>query len=240
MTEHSDILGYSIANFGKEKNGDSFLFEYLDEEGLLIAVVADGVSQQPCDWLASLTTCRTVIDQFKKNKEQKELSKRLWESIAYTSKFVASTEGKCHKMAATLSIVVCQQSSEEFFYANIGDSRIYSLYNGTLKQLTTDDVTIRKERILTPAGTRVIDRPILTKVIGQDNIAFNINRSTIRTGEALILETDGFYDARKATFNNIMLEFGDAEDFKAGFAALTSKLEILRGDDLTAIALKRK
>lgn len=39
------IFGYSIANVGKEKNGNSLLYEFLAEENLLFAAVADGVSR---------------------------------------------------------------------------------------------------------------------------------------------------------------------------------------------------
>lgn len=239
MKEFCDIIGYTISNFGKEKNGDNFLFEQLEEEGILIAVVADGVSQQPCDWFASSTTCQSLIGHFKKNSHQTNIQKRLSESILQTNREVASTEGKCHKMASTLSVVVFQKSSAEINYANIGDSRIYSLHNGKLDQLTTDNVIVRKERVLTAAGIRVIDKPVLTKVIGQDNLTFEITTKSIQTGEVLLLATDGFYDARKVVFNKLMIEFGEAKDFEAGFAKLIGQMEILRGDDLTAIAIKR-
>ncbi|MGI4875519.1 MAG: PP2C family protein-serine/threonine phosphatase [Janthinobacterium lividum] len=239
MKEFYAILGYTVPNFGKEKNGDSFLFEHLAEEDLLIAVVADGVSQQPCDWLASLTTCRALIDHFKRADTRKGIKERLLDSIAQTSREVAATEGKCYQMAATLSVVVCQKSSEDFYYANIGDSRIYSLYGGNLEQLTKDDVIIRKERYLTNAGVRVVDKPVLTKVIGQDYISFKIYEASMRAGETIVLATDGFYDARKAMFQKIMLEFGGASDFERGFVELIDQLKILRGDDLTAIAIKR-
>lgn len=239
MSEAYDVIGYSIANFGKEKNGDSFLFERLEEESLLIAVVADGVSQQPCDWLASQTTCQTLIDHFKTNVSQIDIGKRLFESILHTNRVVGLTEGKCHKMASTLSVVVCLQSEAEFCYANVGDSRIYSLYNGQLEQLTTDNSISRKERIVTSAGARMVDRPILTQVIGQDNISFPVRVKAIQKGEIITLATDGFYDARKAVFNRLMMEFADNNDFDAGFAQLVDLLKILRGDDLTAIAIRR-
>ena len=232
-------MGYTIPNFGKEKNGDSFLFEQLEEENILIAVVADGVSQQPCDWLASLTTCQTLVDHFKKNISQHaDIEKRLLESVMFANKHVALTEGKCRKMASTLSVIVYSQLLNKIYYANIGDSRIYSLSNGMLEQLTIDNVMIRKERVLTNAGIRLIDKPILTQVIGQDNISCKINVKSVQTGEVIILATDGFYEARKAVFTKLITEFGEVDDFKEGFIKLIGQMKILRGDDLTAIAVK--
>lgn len=34
-----DIQGYTIPKVGKEKNGDSYIVEYLEEEKLLLAIV---------------------------------------------------------------------------------------------------------------------------------------------------------------------------------------------------------
>lgn len=240
MKECYEVFGYTISNVGKEKNGDSFLFEELEAENLLIAVVADGVSQQPCDWLASLTTCQALLNHFKRNISQANIGQRLSESIQHANTVVGLTEGKCHKMASTLSVVVCPHAAAEFYYANVGDSRIYSLYNGQLEQLTTDDAIIRKERIVTSIGVRVIDRPILTQVIGQDNISYPIKVKPLRKGEVIILATDGFYDARKAVFNTLMADFGEADDFETGFTTFIDQLKMLRGDDLTAIAIRRK
>lgn len=231
------ILGYTTANFGKEKNGDSFLFEELAAEELLIAVVADGVSQQPCDWLASATSCRAVIDYFTQNEAEPDLGRRLLHSIRQASQEVAQAEGQCQRMASTLSVVVCRQTGD-CCYANVGDSRIYSLYQGSLTQLTKDDVTLRREQVRTSAGLRIIDQPVLTQVMGQDRLALDVKSTTIRPGEILVLATDGFYEARKATFPRLMSEFAESDDFEAGFAALIGKLEIMRGDDLTAIALR--
>ena len=53
------------------------------------------------------------------------------------------------------------------------------------------------------------------------------------------MATDGFYDARKVVFNKLMTEFGEAKDFEEGFAKLIDQVKILRGDDLTAVAIKR-
>ncbi|HEX8328345.1 MAG TPA: protein phosphatase 2C domain-containing protein [Hymenobacter sp.] len=234
-----EVLGYTISNFGKEKNGDSFLIEQLENEGLLIAVVGDGVSQQPCDWLASSTTCQTLVDHFKKNISQKgDIENRLLESIQLTNKQIALTEGICHKMASTLSVVVYSQLSEKIYYANIGDSRIYSLYNGMLEQLTVDNTMVRREKVLTSAGMRLIDKPILTQVIGQNSISCKISVKPIQTHEIIILATDGFYEARKAVFTKLMTEFGETANFEEGFTKLIDQVKILRGDDLTAVAIK--
>jgi serine/threonine protein phosphatase PrpC len=231
------IRSYSIANFGKERNGDSFLFEEIEDENLLIAAVADGVSQQPCDWLASSTACKAVISHFKQYKHEKDIARRLETSISKANHDVIATEGKCHKMASTLSIVVCEKLSGQCFYANIGDSRIYSLYENRLELLTTDDIIVRKESITTPIGRRVVEKDTLTKVVGQHNLSFSIEKKSFQPGEMLILATDGFYEARKATFNKLMIEYSKTNDLQTGFNSLIEKIEIFRNDDSTIISV---
>ncbi|MBO9700771.1 MAG: protein phosphatase 2C domain-containing protein [Sporocytophaga sp.] len=239
MSALFDILGYSIPNLGKEKNGDSYIFEYLEEEQILVAIVADGVSKQPCDWFASETTCKKLLENFKKLEGNQDINQRLLSSISETNKFVINIEGNCKRMASTLSVIAWQAFTNKLYFSNIGDSRIYSLKDEKLEQLTKDDSIITKEKVLMHGGLRVIDKSTLTKVIGQDNITISIAEKLLEVGEIIILATDGFYDARKAVFNKIMIDLSKSENFKDGFITVINKLEMLRGDDLTAIVMKR-
>jgi serine/threonine protein phosphatase PrpC len=234
-----DILGYSVPNIGKEKNGDSYIFEYLENEEILVAVVADGVSKQPCDWFASKTTCKKLLECFKLQEGNKNIHQRFLNSISETNKFVNNMEGNCRRMASTLSVIVWPTSDNKLYFSNIGDSRIYSLKDEKLEQLTKDDSVITKEKVLMHGGLRVIDKSTLTKVIGQDNISISVAEKSLEIGEIIILATDGFYDARKAVYNKIMIELSKSENFKDGFTTAINKLEMLRGDDLTAIVMKR-
>lgn len=234
-----DILGYSIPNIGKEKNGDNYIFKYLENEQILVAIVADGVSKQPCDWFASETTCKKLLENFKNQEGNLDINQRLLSSISETNKFVINMEGNCRRMASTLSVIAWQTSTNKLYFSNIGDSRIYSLKDEKLEQLTKDDSIITKEKVLMHGGLRVIDKSILTKVIGQENISISITEKMLEVGEIIILATDGFYDARKAVFNKIMSELSKSESFRDGFTTVINKLEMLRGDDLTAIVMKR-
>ena len=239
MSSNYEIRAYTISNVGKEKNGDHYLYEYIEDEHLLFAVVADGVSQQPCDWFASETTCRNVIENFKNQRGVRDLHKRLQSSIYQTNQYVSRVDGACYKMASTLSSIVWDITEDKIFYANIGDSRIYSLYDGKLDQVTKDDAVVTKERIYTQNGQRMVDKSTLTKVIGQDNISVQVEERAFLKGEIMVLATDGFYEARKATYSRIMTEFSKTDDFSEGFKTVIEKLELLRGDDLTTIIITR-
>jgi serine/threonine protein phosphatase PrpC len=233
-----EVLGYSVPNIGKEKNGDHFLHSFLEEEDLLIAIVADGVSKQPCDWLASETTCQKVYEFFQNNRTEKEIAKRLLKSIQQANEFIVHLEGSCQRMASTLSIIVWPTDSETYWLANVGDSRIYSSYEGQLDLLTKDDVIVFKERILTHGGVRVIDKTMLNKVMGMSNLNVSVKEQPFRENEILILTSDGFYDARKSIFPQTMARLSKLEDFQGAFEEIVKKFEMLRGDDFTTVMIR--
>lgn len=238
MSEYK-ILTYSISNIGKDKNGDHCLFEYIDEEHILLAVVADGVSKQPCDWFASETTCKKLIENFKNQSGNQDIAKRLLSSIHQTNQYVLSIDGPCYKMASTLSSIAWDTTTDKIFYANIGDSRIYTLRDGSFSQITKDDAIITKEKVYTRNGLRVIDQSTLTKVIGQAGITVHVEERPFSKDEIIVLATDGFYEARKATLTKIMIDFSMKSNFVEGFQSVIDKVELLRGDDLTTIVIKR-
>jgi serine/threonine protein phosphatase PrpC len=239
MKDLYETYGYTISNVGKEKNGDSYIYEII-EENVLIAVVADGVSKQPCDWFASELTCTKLVEYFKRNAEKQDIKIRLRESILQVNEYVINIEGNCHRMASTLSVIVWQTQKEYLTYVNIGDSRIYSSFEGKLELLTQDDAIIIKERVLMHGGLRVINKSILNKVIGQPNITFKVAVKDFKEDEIIILATDGFYDSRKAIFNQTMAELSLNKNLDEGFQNVIKKFEILRGDDFTTVMIRRK
>lgn len=240
MTDSFEVQGYTIPNGGKEKNGDSYAFEYIENEGLLVAVVADGVSRQPCDWLASETVCKNLVQTFKTLANQTDVKVRLKESIFQANKKLIATEGKCAKMASTLSVVILDTNHNCFYFSNIGDSRIFRLTKGNFSTLTRDDSVVTKEKVYANGGVRITDKHTLTKAMGQENITVEVIEEPISKGEIIILATDGFYEARKASFNTIMEQFEKSGSFEENFKNTIDKLEILRGDDLTAVMIKKK
>lgn len=160
MSSAFEIQGYSIPNTWKEKNGDAYLFEFIESEQLLLAAVADGVSRQPCDW--------------------------------------------------------------------------------QLHQLTKDDSVVTKEKVFSHGGFRHVDKDTLTKTIGQKNISVDVVAEPISMHEIIILATDGFYEARKASFIKVTEQLEESDNFETNFDRTIGNLEILRGDDFTVVMIIKK
>lgn len=239
MEENYEVYGYSVPNFGKEQNGDNFLHQFLVDENILVAIVADGVSKQPCDWLASQTTCNKVWEFFQQNQSEQEIGKRLQQSVLQANEFIVSVEGACKRMASTLSAFVWPINGDTYWIANIGDSRIYSSYEGKLELLTRDDANPFKERVLAHGGVRVINKTVLNKVMGMDSLKVSVTQKLFREGEVVLLASDGFYDSRKAIFSQTMAELSEKGNFQEHFQMIVKQFEIMRGDDFTAVMIKK-
>ena len=96
------------------------------------------------------------------------------------------------------TVVVCIVKGNRATYAHAGDSRVYLLRHGALRQLTRDHSVMERmvsSGILTPDQAR--DHPdasVLTQALGQDGeIALDINEVTLQPDDALLLCSDGLW-----------------------------------------------
>ncbi len=234
-----EIKGNSIKYFEKERNGDHFKIKDLQNENILIAIVADGVSQQPCDWYASELACDKFINFFEANTEF-ELVTRTKDSIIKTNQILCEVEGDCENLHTTVSLMVWDYNNNVCLISNIGDSRIYKANNKELDQLTIDDSISKTKEIVTSIGRRTITVSSLTNVIGMSNPKVNIKTIEFKSGEVIILASDGYYDARKSSFKNDMLELGNLDSIETSFTEYFSKYELSAKDDMTAIIVLNK
>lgn len=234
-----EIIGYSEKFYEKEKNGDSFKYEDLKEEKLLIAIVADGVSRQPCDWYASQLCCEKFIENFK-TADAFQISKRIKTSVYKTNEALLNVTGKCANLHSTLSLLVWDYEMDSCYIANIGDSRIYHFRKDVIQKLTKDDTIKRKKVIQTSIGKRTVDTTVLTKAMGMgnDRIVFSINKIDFLEGDMFVLASDGLYTAR-SNFENDMILLNQSENLKSDFDNKIKKYLLFADDDLTGIVLKR-
>lgn len=63
-----NFTGDTLKYYTKDRNGDHFIIEELTKESILICIVADGISRQPCDWKASEMACTGFVSDFRENK----------------------------------------------------------------------------------------------------------------------------------------------------------------------------
>jgi len=232
-----EIVGNSLKYFKKDKNGDNFYFGEIKSEKIVIAIVADGVSKQPCDWLASDLFCSKFVEFF--NQEvTSDLKDRIYKTIVTVNQLIVSTEGQCKNMRTTLSLLIWKYDTNDCYISNVGDSRIYKCENGKVEQITIDDAIKSSKTILNQAGKRMFETSSLTNTIGSASLKIKIEKIDFKKGTTLILATDGFYDAKKISYLTDMLELSKAQKLDLAFNKIFSKYDWSAKDDMTAVVIR--
>lgn len=234
-----EACGQSIISYKKEKNGDNLLLEDIKSENILVAIVADGISNRPCDWLASELTCNKFIEFFLSFKSI-TIKNRIRKSIHFTDAYVNSISDKCQGLASTMSLIVWEYEREYFYFVNIGDSRVYKVTNGKINCLTRDDRINRPETFKTLSGVVTKNHWIVTKFIGMQFVEIFVNEGNFNKGDLLLLTSDGFYNARKSSFEKDIIELSGSKNLQSDFNKMISKFEILADDDMTALIIRKK
>ena len=148
--------------------------------------VADGVSTAEAGREASHTAVERFLEEYYQTPDtwsvsgsgEKILSTINLRLFRQSHEFTTTTKG----YLCTFSAVVIKSRTLHFFH--VGDSRIYLLRDGAIKQLSTDHVAIIDD-----------NRSCLSRAIGMDSrLNLDYGHSDIRVGDRLLLTTDGVHD----------------------------------------------
>ena len=113
------------------------------EDGLL-AIVCDGLGGNKAGEVASKLTVETIYEVFK-NMNQNDFLVRIQNSITEANRTVlekSSNDVELNGMATTAEVLFLK--GDNAYWGHVGDSRIYNLRNGKLKQLTKDHSLVQK------------------------------------------------------------------------------------------------
>ena len=185
------VAGKSDRGIVREHNEDSIHIG----EGLYM--VADGMGGHLAGEVASKEAISAVLKSFSKAKKDDEIFLLLENAVKYANEIVrtkAKTTIECNGMGTTLTFVKIYNG--KFYYAHVGDSRIYILKNDVLTKITTDHSLV-EELYLTGQITKEEaslhpNKNIITKAVGtSDNIVPDVGVIDFAKGDALLLCSDG-------------------------------------------------
>lgn len=221
----------------RARNEDAAGHRFEGEELLLLGV-ADGVSGSLGGDTASQLAIATLLRAFAEEPAALGAARRLSRAMQRAnievhelSLFVDELRG----MATTLTAAVLEQGV--LSAAHVGDSRLYLLRDGALRQLTKDHTAAAEQvRLGLLSEARARTHPgssVLTRCLGRELIA-GLDRLTLPLlqGDALLLCSDGLY--------NVLGDGELAEALGAGDAAAACRalIEEANGrgtpDNLTA------
>ena len=183
-------IGQSSLKGPRERNEDYVgivtpEYEQLSIKGALIAV-ADGVSGNAGGGEASEMTVRTISADYYATPDTWQPHSALDKVLTAANRWVlsqANANRDMAGMATTLSLLVLR--GQRYYSAHVGDTRIYLLRDGMLKQLTTDHVWDRPDM-----------RHVLKRAIGLDaHLTADFGEGNLQVGDIFALLSDGVWDS---------------------------------------------
>ncbi|SNT15451.1 Serine/threonine protein phosphatase PrpC [Noviherbaspirillum humi] len=198
----------------------------------LIAAVADGVSGSEGGRQASEYTVRGLLADYYATPETWPVTQALDKVIKAINSWVqkqGSSRRELAGMATTLTSVVLR--GRFYYFAHVGDSRLYLLRDGRLSRLTTDHVWDRPEM-----------QHVLTRAVGLDSrLAIDHGMGPLQEGDVFLLATDGVW----ATMSEYDLCHhlshllgGDADASAVGTALVENAVRAGTKDNCSALVLR--
>jgi serine/threonine protein phosphatase PrpC len=181
------------------------------DEALGLLIVADGMGGHAAGEVASRLAVDAVVGFIRRTSEDHEHSwpygidssvsfnaNRLRTAVHLANRRVfREAENHDDYTGMGTTIVAALVSEGTMSIAHVGDSRMYSAFNGQLVQLTRDDswaATVLGQHPLDGAADQHPMRHVLTNVLGaRDQTEIHIQERQVLPGELLLLCTDGLH-----------------------------------------------
>lgn len=227
------------SNIGLRKNNeDSY---YINESCGLLAI-ADGMGGHEHGQLAS----RIAVEQFAKLTEERCPESFSLEEMqhlfmqANLAVFQRQEALQSGIMGTTLTAVVIDE--DEMYLGHVGDSRLYLLHEGIMRQLTMDHSYYAE---LIRQGTEDVhienrQKNVLLKALGPESqVDGQYLQETLHAGDMLLLCTDGLYNSLQPEEMQTIME----QSVELSFAVQKLlKVALTRGatDNLTVILYRHK
>ncbi len=173
------MRAYGISDIGRvRQNNEDYFCISSSVEGLYL--VADGMGGHNAGEVASNLAIQTVEQYISSNVDNDSLENILSQALSSANDKVynmSCNNSNMSGMGTTLTLALVKDN--ELYFAHVGDSRGYTLENGTLKQITTDHTlveelyqsgTISQEEIKTHPQKNIITNAIGTEIICKSDI----------------------------------------------------------------------
>jgi serine/threonine protein phosphatase PrpC len=202
----------------------------LSTKGLL-AAVADGVSGNAGGRDAAEYTVRGLLADYYATPDTWSVTQALDRVLVATNSWIqkqGSARPELSGMATTLTSLVLR--GRFYYFAHVGDSRLYLLRHGVLSRLTTDHVWDRPEM-----------RHVLTRAVGLDShLVIDHGMGALQEGDVFLLATDGVWEPLPEADLNFMLSglaLGSADAQAAATRLADAALAAGSSDNATALVL---
>jgi len=243
-----------ITDVGRKRKGNEDAF--LLDDDLKLYVVADGMGGHQAGEVASILVVETIRDYMKGFKEDGDVeglvgydeilskeAKRLLSGIHMANRGVhqaSYSNASYHGMGSTVSAVYF--SDETLMAANVGDSPIYLVHDGSIEFLSVPHTVMAEQAAFDPEGAKGLGsqfRHMLTRAIGiEETVKADICEIECFRGDILVISSDGLSD--KVSPEEILDVVNKERPHKACRMLVGLANERGGDDNITAIVLKVK
>jgi len=221
-------------------NEDSFSFLDLGK-GMLFAV-ADGMGGHDAGEVASKIAVETVCREMREGVEQNKAPLDLVQHAVQQANVAVKHEGASRGSNMGTTLTMAFVAGNTAYIANVGDSRVYWVENGSITQITEDHSLVAK---LVAAGKLTKEEArnhpksnLLYRTIGSDDtVKVDTFRMDLKKGGLLLLCTDGLWGM--IGDENIHQVFAVEKNVKKACARLVRMANDNGGlDNITAMVAK--
>lgn len=218
--------------------------DYLDwDEARGLALLADGVGGSNAGEVASRMAVTTLLEQIPSpaGSSAEQCTRQLREAIEQANYRIYESAQYAPFLGMSTTLAALWVCAGQLLLAHVGDSRIYRLRDGVLRQVTVDHSLVQE---MVDSGVMTLDeallssqRHIITRALGlSETVAVDIQASELRAGDRYLLCSDGLSDMLDAPKLTALLS-DDGQGLAEQVEALIEQANLHGGRDNIAALL---
>ncbi|SFQ41028.1 PP2C family protein-serine/threonine phosphatase [Parafilimonas terrae] len=239
---------YGNTDTGKmrDNNEDNFIAQKIVHDKYIVGCVIDGVGGYEGGEIAAALTRATILNTLKN--ASGDVIHLLKAALTEANKKIFEKKQKSDKhnqMACVVTLALVDINDNKFYYAHIGDTRLYLFRDNSLVKVTHDHSFVgfleESGRLTEEAAMSHPKRNEINKALGFDEVKFSepdyidTGESPFLPGDTLLLCSDGLYDMiNSRTITGIL---SSPQTLKQKSAALIDAANLAGGKDNITVVL---
>lgn len=232
----------------RPKNEDYLLTETPDDPALAASrgslfLVADGVGGLGGGAIASAEAAHTVLQEYYLDRggdPGRSLRRAVQRANLHVYNMRMGHPDLSGLQTTLTALAICQG---RYWIGHVGDSKLFLLREGTLRQLTRDHTMVeemRKLGLVDPnRAARHRHRHMLTRTVGGESLlAVDLVSGQCRAGDCFILTTDGIFE--HVTLEDVRAAFTNSGPAEAAAACVAEANRRGGFDNLTVLGVRLK
>ncbi|MBA2746774.1 MAG: serine/threonine-protein phosphatase [Flavisolibacter sp.] len=243
---------FGITDTGKQRdnNEDSFIAQLVTGSRLLIACVIDGVGGYEGGEVAAEIAKQTIIDLVGKVKSPDV--EMLRQALINANGNIFETKrarGSNPDMACVVTLALVDEKENKFYYAHVGDTRLYLFRDQSLVKVTRDQSFVgfledsgrltEEEAMNHPKRNEINKALGFDQTVGTQKDYIDTGESPFLPGDLLLLCSDGLSDM--VTSSNMISILNHQNDLQTKAKNLVEAANIGGGkDNITVVLVKNE